>query len=106
MVELNKPGRPWQEVSESVFNMFTQEGYKLEEGTKLDGVYGTGSAAGRVFGGGFVKRYKFSIKIFQSQDGGTLIHFDKAMSGMSGGLIGVGKMNAENDRIYALLYHL
>ena len=103
MVEVHKPGRPWQEVSEAVFNMFASQGYKLEEGTKLDGIYGIGSAAGRFWGGGFVNRNKFSVKIFTTEDGGTLIHFDKAMSGMSGGVIGLAKINKEYDRVFALL---
>ncbi len=103
MVEFHKPGRNWQEVSEAVFNMFSQEKYKLEEGTKLDGVYGIGNAAGRFWGGGFVTRNKFSIKIFTTQEGGSLIHFDKAMLGMSGGIIGIAKINQEYDRIIALL---
>lgn len=106
MVEIHKPGKPWQEVSEAVSNMFVGQGYKLEEGTKLDGIYGIGSAAGRFWGGGFVKRYKFSIKIFTTPDNGTLIHYEKAMSGFSGGAIGVSKMNKEFDRVYSLLYYL
>ncbi len=106
MVEINKPGRPWQEVSEAVFNMFSAQGYKLEEGTKLDGIYGIGNAVGRFWGGGFVTRNKFSLKIFTTPDGGTLIHFDKAMSGMSGGVIGIAKINKEFDRVFALLTSL
>ena len=106
MVEIHKPGRPWQEVSETIYNLFVGQNYKLEEGTKLDGIYGIGSTAGRIIAGGFVKRNKFSIKLFTTPDGGTLIHFDKAMSGFSGGVIGVTKMNKEFDRVYSLLYYL
>ncbi len=106
MVEFNKPGRNWQEVSESIYNIFIAEHYALEEGTKLDGIYGIGSAAGRILIGGLTKRNKFSVKIFTTPDGGTLIHFDKAMSGMGGGLIGVSKMNKEFNRVKLLLQNL
>ena len=106
MVEFNKQGRGWQEVSESIYNMFVQEQYALEEGSKIDGTYGIGNAAGRFWGGAFVTRNKFSIKLFTTPDGGTLVHFDKAMSGMSGGVIGVSKMKKEFDRVGFLLQNL
>lgn len=106
MVEFNKPGRDWQEVSEAIYNMFIAEHYTLEEGSKIDGIYGIGNAAGRFWGGGFVTRNKFSLKLFTTPDGGTLIHFDKAMSGMSGGVIGVSKMNKEFKRVQALIQNL
>lgn len=106
MVELNKQNRDWKEISVSIYNMFLQENYALEEGTKIDGVYGIGSAAGRILIGGFSKRNKFSVKLFTTPEHGTLIHFDKAMSGMGGGLIGVGKINKEFDRIKLLIENL
>jgi len=106
MVEFNKQGRGWQEVSETIYSMFLQEQYALEEGSKIDGIYGIGSAAGRFLAGGFTKRNKFSIKIFTTPDGGTLVHFDKAMSGMGGGIIGIAKMNKEFDRVRAILQNL
>jgi hypothetical protein len=106
MAELNKQGRDWKEVSEAVYNMFVQEQYKLEEGTKIDGIYGIGSAAGRFLGGGFVTRNKFSIKLFTTPEGGTLIHFEKAMTGMGGGIIGMAKINNEYNRILSLLQNL
>jgi len=106
MVEFNKQGRNWQEVSESIYNMFLQEKYALEEGTKIDGIYGIGNAAGRFWGGGFVTRNKFSVKLFTTPDGSTLIHFDKAMSGMGGGIMGMAKMNKEFDRVKLLLQNL
>ena len=106
MVEFNKPGRDWQEVSGLIYNMFMAEHYALEEGSKIDAIYGIGNAAGRFWGGGFVTRNKFSIKIFTTPDGGTLVHFDKAMSGMSGGIMGKVKMNKEFDRVKLILQNL
>ncbi|MBT3318967.1 MAG: hypothetical protein HN389_04255 [Clostridia bacterium] len=106
MVEFNKPSRNWQEVSDLIYNMFIAEHYALEEGTKIDGIYGIGNAAGRFWGGGFVTRNKFSIKIFTTPDDGTLIHFDKAMSGMGGGIMGMAKMNKEFDRVKLILQNL
>ena len=86
---------PDAERGTPAYNMFMAEHYALEEGSKIDGTYGIGNAAGRFWGGAFVTRNKFSIKLFTTPDGSTLVHFDKAMSGMSGGVIGVSKMKKE-----------
>ena len=106
MVEFNKRGKAWQEICESIYNMFLQEKYTLEEGTKIDGVYYSSNNTGRFLGGAFVTRNKFSIKIYTTPDGNTIIHFNKVMSGIGGGIIGAGKMNKEFGRLKLLLQNL
>ncbi len=56
-------------VADEFQRFFLAEGFALEEGTKLMGAYGTGSAKGRAFGGGFVSRRKFDVRIVPG-DGG------------------------------------
>lgn len=96
---------PW-ELADLVLARFQSRGYRLEEGTKMDGVYANGSAAARVLVGGFAKRNKFSVKIVQYQNGECTVVVDKAMSGFSGGMIGVAKMNKEFDIVQQLLQNL
>jgi hypothetical protein len=84
-----------EELADKVAGLFAARGYKLEEGTKYQGVYGNGSAAMRVMFGGFAKRNKFSVSIMQTPNNELAIMFDKAMSGAMGGVIGVSKVEKE-----------
>jgi len=78
--------------------LFTQDGYKLEEGTSENGVYGRGSGFMRILFGAFVKRYKFKIAITPESEK-VLLRLSKGMTGASGGLIGHSKMKKEFTRI-------
>jgi hypothetical protein len=83
---------------------FKSEGYELEEGTPEKGGYIKGSLGMRVMFGGFTNRYKFNVDI-TDKDGMAYLALSKGMSGFSGGLIGVGKMNNETDRLRMKLYN-
>jgi hypothetical protein len=102
MVVINKAGQSAEELADKVYALFLSRGYKLEEGTKLRGVYGNGSAVGRALLGGFVKRNKFSVSIDQTMSGYT-ISLDKAMSGTMGGALGVSKINKELTAVQQML---
>jgi len=88
-----------------VFEFFKAEGYELKEGNVLNGGYLKGSLASRVMFGGFVERFKFNVSI-TDKDGMAYLVLSKGMSGFSGGLIGVGKMNNETDRLRMKLYNV
>lgn len=78
--------------------LFTEDGYKLEEGTPENGVYGKGSAFLRILFGAFAKRYKFKIAITPESEK-VILRLDRRMTGASGGLIGHSKMKTEFARI-------
>ena len=103
MLIISKNCKSADELADKVAELFTGQGYKLEEGTKYQGVYGNGSAAMRVLFGGLAKRNKFSITIFQNADNGFAVDIDKAMSGAMGGLIGVSKIDKEFSRVQEML---
>jgi len=81
-------------VGFAVDEYFTRRGYKLEEGSPLNGTYGKGSAAGRAIAGGFATRFKFKVAITPNS-GETVLDFAKGMSGMMGGALGASKMTKE-----------
>ena len=87
-----------------VSEFFKSEGYELQEGNVLNGGYLKGSLASRVMFGGFAQRFKFNVSI-ADKDGMAYLVLSKGMSGFSGGLIGVGKMNNETDRLRMKLYN-
>jgi len=78
--------------------LFTSGGYKLEEGTTENGVYGRGNPVLRILFGAFAPRYKFNFSIIPESDK-VLLRINKGMTGASGGLIGHGKMKKEFARI-------
>jgi len=98
-------GRNPDQLADSVFSLFQKEGYQLIEGTKFKGIYGKGSFALRILAGGFANYNKFSVRITDEQPLTTL-EFTPAMSGMSGGVIGVVRLNNEFERIKNLIQRL
>ncbi len=103
MIEIKTSFSSAEELAQKVSVLFQGRGYKLEEGTVMDGVYASGSAAARILVGGLANRNKFSIKIEQGQGGNCTVMLDKAMSGAMGGIIGVSKMNKEFDAVQQML---
>lgn len=87
-----------------VHEFFKTEGYELKEGNILNGAYLKGSLAGRVMLGGFAERFKFNVSVTDKGGMANLV-LSKGMSGFSGGLIGLGKMNNETDRLRMKLYN-
>ena len=77
---------------------FAGRRYRLEEGTPLYGVYGTGSAVLRALFGAFARRYKFQV-VIQPQDAYVWLRVGKAMSGAMGGVIGYSRMRKETVAI-------
>jgi hypothetical protein len=89
-------------VASDVGSFFKKEGYRLESGTPLKGIYGKGSDVMRILLGGFAKRYKFDITI-QPQDQYVWVTIGKGMSGAMGGAIGYMAMNKEANRVFAAM---
>jgi hypothetical protein len=85
-------------LAADVGTYFAQHGYKLEEGTPINGAYGRGSGALRFLFGAFVTRYKFRVAI-SSAGGTTTLDIGKAMSGAMGGAWGHRKMTKEYEKI-------
>jgi len=88
-----------------VYDLFQREGYQLIEGTKFKGQYGKGSFALRIAVGGFAEYNKFYIQI-TDENPLTRLDFNTAMTGMSGGFIGVARLNNEYNRIKNLIQKL
>jgi hypothetical protein len=98
-------GTNQNQLAEKVYDLFQKEGYQLIEGTKLKGQYGKGSFALRIVVGGFTTFNKFSIHI-TDENPMTKLEFNTAMSGMSGGVLGVVRLNNEFNRIKGLIQKL
>jgi hypothetical protein len=81
------------------------EHYGLESGAPYDGVYGKGSAALRFLFGAFARRFKFEVTVYERGDA-VEVRLKKAMTGYSGGLIGLSRMNREFDRLADVLLDL
>jgi hypothetical protein len=96
-----------EELADAVDAFFIrQQGYRLEGGVKGSAIYGKGSTFLRILLGAFVKRYKFSIQIKNTDDGKVSLQLNKEMSGISGGLWGWSQMNKEHIRVAEALKKL
>jgi hypothetical protein len=77
-----------------VHEFFTSRGYKLKSGTPGNGLYEYGNYTLRILFGAFVKYFKFqSFVVQEGEEVSVRVH--KGHSGMSGGLIGLAKLNKE-----------
>lgn len=85
-------------VAQTLQAAMHSQGYKLESGDPYKGTYGIGSNIMRILFGAFVKRYTFDFAMQPSGDA-VVVEFKKGMTGMSGGVIGLAKMNSEFARI-------
>ncbi len=63
------------------------------------GVYEYGSRTTRLLLGGFYKYFKFKVSLDASDPTGIKVGLNKESTGMSGGLLGVSKMNKETNRL-------
>lgn len=91
-------GTTVKELAGVINNFFLSQGYKLEEGSLENAIYGIGNKVMRILFGAFVKRYTFHI-VVKEADANTIVEFSKGMSGVSGGVIGVTKLNNEYKRL-------
>ena len=89
------------EIARDIANIFCEEGYQLDSGTPVNGIYATGSSVNRILLGGFAKRSKFEINIY-SDGPNTTVALSSGMTGMSGGILGVSRMKSETERIINL----
>lgn len=78
------------EAANIIASFFSQMGFKVESGTPMQGIYGKGSAVARVAVGGFVTREKYSVQV-QQFDVVVRVGLLSAMSGFSGGFIGMSR---------------
>jgi predicted amidophosphoribosyltransferase len=98
-------GTTQYQLAEKVYALFQKEGYQLIEGTKIKGIYEKGSFGVRIIAGGFSTYNKFSVQI-TDEEPLTKLTFNTAMSGMSGGALGVVRLNKEYTRLTNLIQKL
>ena len=93
----------------TVKNLFEYEGYSLEKGNTVDGIYGRGHASLRLLLGYFAFRYKFKVEIYL-EAGNTFLKIYKSMTGLMEGIIdgwqGLALYNKEFYRIIELIKYL
>jgi len=93
---------PVEDLAIIIKNLFEEGGYRLEEGTPLNGIYGRGHASLRLLVGYFAFRYRFKVEIY-SEDEITFIKIYKALTGIKEGIIcgwqGLALYNKEFRRI-------
>ncbi len=90
-------------VAEMFKKTMTEQKYKLERGSDIEGVYGLGNAVMLMFLGAFAKRFEFSFSV-KEQEGKVVLTLSKNKSAsMMGGVIGMRKMGNEYDRLVELI---
>ena len=92
--QLSFSGATVEQVADKVALLMSTRGYRLESGTKFQGVYGRGSAAAHALLGPLVRRQKYNITVVQNDDNVAVV-LAKGMSGMGGGLLGAAKVKRE-----------
>lgn len=90
-------------VGQMLEDLFKQEGYKLESGNNLQGLYGKGNDIMQLLFGAFVKRFKFPFEITASAGNAQLTIKNGTGSKVFGGAIGVSRHKKEFKRIVSLL---
>lgn len=85
-------------VADKVAIFLSSRGYRLESGDRTQGVYGRGSAVGNVLAGALGGRQRFSVTIARNGEKIAVI-ISRAMTGWSGGMIGVSVVKKELQAI-------
>ncbi len=85
-------------VADKVALFVAGRGYRLESGTKNQGVYGRGSAAAHAMLGPIAKRQEYNITIAQDGENVAVV-FAKGMTGMGGGVLSARKVKREFQAI-------
>jgi len=91
-------GATTDQIADKVALYLASKGYRLESGSKTQGVYGRGSTAGHVLLGPLGKRTKFNVTIGQEGDAVRVV-LAKGMTGMGGGLLAAGRVKKEYQEI-------
>jgi hypothetical protein len=77
-------------------------GLDLEQGSIAQGIYGSGSKAGRAIGGGLIKRRKYVASI-SATDAGVRLSMMSGMSGIGGSLLGLMRERKQRKAFVASL---
>jgi hypothetical protein len=85
-------------IASRLNEFFISKNYKLKSGSPENGVYEYGNYTMRILFGAFVKYFKFNATVTRSAENVTVM-VQKGHSGMSGGVIGMAKLNKELKRI-------
>jgi len=93
-------GATVEEIADKVALVMSSRGYRLESGSKVQGVYGRGSAAAHSMLGPIAKRQKYNITVLQDGENVALV-LAKGMSGMGGGILSARKVKKEFQAILA-----
>jgi hypothetical protein len=99
IVEVSFDNLEPNQVAAWVKSFFNTEGYKLEEGTLMDGAYGKGSHIRRAILGGLAHRSKFRIKITPEQHGVRLLVYPGMRGWGWGGWWGHWRLQKAFDHI-------
>jgi hypothetical protein len=90
-------------LASSIDDVFVKQGYKLKNGQPGNGEYEKGNRIMRLLFGAFVKYFKFFVKLKQAEDQSIELLVTKTSSGFSGGLIGIGQVKKELNRLSEIL---
>ena len=90
------------ELASKVQEFLPKQGYKLEEGTSANCIYGKGNKTLRILFGAFVKRFTWKITVQETGDTTTLAYV-KDEKGYWGGAIGVVQVKNEFKKISEVL---
>jgi hypothetical protein len=86
-------------LADKVAEIFTEEGYQLEEGNKMEGQYGKGNKLMRALIGAFANRFVFAFRIAYKNKKAVFVFKMHGISKLSGGLIGARRYNKEYNRL-------
>jgi len=81
-------------IADKVALFMAGRGYRLESGTKTQGVYGRGSAGAHAIVGPLTRRQKYNITIVQEGENVAVV-VARGMTGMGGGLLSARKVKKE-----------
>ena len=95
-------GATVEEIAVKVALVMSSRAYRLESGSKVQGVYGRGSAAAHAMLGPIAKRQKYNVTVLQDGENVALI-VAKGMSGMGGGILSARKVKKEFQAILGAL---
>lgn len=91
------------QLSNTVNDCLTKDGYKLIEGQIGNGGYEKGDRTMRLLFGAFVKYSKVNVTVNTDTNSVDRVTVDRKTSGMSGGLIGMKQVKKEMERISSML---
>ena len=94
-----------EDAAREFANLKQSLGYKIEGGDYYRGTWGVGSSVMRILFGAFVKRYTFDFAIYAYGEN-TVLEYKKGMTGISGGVIGLAKMNTEFSKISMMIRNM